>query len=185
MDLIDLRSDTVTKPGPGMRKAMAEAEVGDDVFGDDPTINRLQAGLAVHVDGGRLWNAQVAAGVPLAEYAAVADTVSVCLSKGLGAPAGSLAASTRERVAKMRRLRKRLGGGLRQAGVLAAAGLYALDHHIERLAEDHRNARKLAELVGEIPGLFCDPRLVDTNLLFVDVSLKGGSQALVAAAKTE
>jgi threonine aldolase len=306
MDLIDLRSDTVTKPGPGMRRAMAEAEVGDDVFGDDPTINRLQervaallgkeaaiwtpsgtmanqialgslagqgdeiicdhgahivnyeggaisalwgaqstvvdgkrgifspeevsavlrrgendhyprqravamenthnrgggsiwplaqmravakvareAGLAVHLDGARLWNAHVAAGVPLIEYAAVADTVSVCLSKGLGAPAGSLAASTHERVAKMRRLRKRLGGGLRQAGVLAAAGLYALDHHIERLAEDHRNARKLAELVGEIPGLSCDPRLVDTNLLFVDVSLKGGSRALVAAAKAE
>jgi threonine aldolase len=306
MDLIDLRSDTVTKPTPGMRKAMAAAEVGDDVFGDDPSVNRLQdriaamfgkeaaiwtptgtmanqialgslagqgeeiicdrgahivnyeggaisalwgaqsvvvdgkrgvfgpedvravlrrgendhfprqrvvalenthnrgggavwplaqmravaetahgAGLAVHLDGARLWNAHVAAGVPLKDYAAVADTISVCLSKGLGAPAGSLVASTRERVTRMRRLRKRLGGGLRQAGVLAAAGLYALDHHVERLAEDHQNARRLAELLREIPGLSCDPLLVDTNLLFVDISLKGGSQALVAAARSE
>jgi threonine aldolase len=306
MELIDLRSDTVTRPGPGMRKAMAEAEVGDDVFGDDPTINRLQeriaamfgkeaaiwtptgtmanqialgslagqgdeiicdrgahivnyeggaisalwgaqsvvvdgkrgiftpedvsavlrrgendhfprqravaienthnrgggavwslqemravaqvaheAGLAVHLDGARLWNAHVATGTPLLDYAALADTVSVCLSKGLGAPAGSLVASTKERVTRMRRLRKRVGGGLRQAGILAAAGLYALDHHIERLAEDHRNARKLAELLREIPGLSCDPRMVDTNLLFVDVALRGGSRALVAAAKQE
>jgi threonine aldolase len=306
MDLIDLRSDTVTKPTPGMRKAMAAAEVGDDVFGDDPSVNRLQeriaamfgkeaaiwtptgtmanqialgslagqgeeiicdrgahivnyeggalsalwgaqsvvvdgkrgvfgpedvravlrrgendhfprqravalenthnrgggavwplaqmravaetaheAGLAVHLDGARLWNAHVAAGVPLKDYAAVADTISVCLSKGLGAPAGSLVASTRERVTRMRRLRKRLGGGLRQAGVLAAAGLYALDHHVERLAEDHQNARRLAELLREIPGFSCDPLLVDTNLLFVDLSLKGGSRALVAAARSE
>jgi threonine aldolase len=143
------------------------------------------AGLAVHLDGARLWNAHVAAGVPLKDYAAVADTISVCLSKGLGAPAGSLAASTRDRVTRMRRLRKRLGGGLRQAGVLAAAGLYALDHHVERLAEDHQNARRLAELLREIPGFSCDPLLVDTNLLFVDISLKGGSQALVAAARSE
>ena len=306
MDLIDLRSDTVTRPGPGMRKAMHDAEVGDDVFGDDPTINQLQervaalfgkeaaiwtptgtmanqiaigslagqgeeiicdrgahivnyeggaisalwgaqslvvdgergifgpedvravlrrgdnehfprqravalenthnrgggsvwpiaqmrkvaalaheAGLAVHLDGARLWNAHVVSGVPLLEYGALADTVSVCLSKGLGAPAGSLVASTRERVTRMRRLRKRLGGGLRQAGVLAAAGLYALDHHIERLAEDHQNARRLAELVREIPGLSCEPRLVETNLLFVDVAVKGGSRALVAAARSE
>jgi threonine aldolase len=306
MEIIDLRSDTVTRPGPGMRKAMAEAEVGDDVFGDDPTINRLQeriaamlgkeaaiwtptgtmanqialgslagqgeeiicdrgahivnyeggaisalwgaqsvvvdgkrgiftpedvtavlrrgendhfprqravalenthnrgggsvwslaqvravaevahgAGLAVHLDGARLWNAHVATGTALIDYSALADTVSVCLSKGLGAPAGSLVASTKERVTRMRRLRKRLGGGLRQAGILAAAGLYALDHHIERLAEDHHNARKLAELLGGIPGFSCDPRLVDTNLLFVDVSGRGGSRALVAAAKAE
>ncbi|MCA1825985.1 MAG: low specificity L-threonine aldolase [Myxococcales bacterium] len=305
-EIIDLRSDTVTKPGPGMRKAMHDAEVGDDVFGDDPTINRLQervaallgkeaaiwtptgtmanqialgsfagqgdevicdrgahvvnyeggaisalwgaqsvvldgprgifgpqdvtqvlrrgendhfprqkvvamenthnrgggsvwplqrmraveevargAGLGVHLDGARLWNAHVASGVKLTEYGAVADTVSVCLSKGLGAPAGSLVASTKERVTKMRRLRKRLGGGLRQAGVLAAAGMYALDHHIERLAEDHRNARKLAELLRELPGFSCDPREVETNLLFVDVEVKGGSRALVAAAKAQ
>ena len=144
-----------------------------------------QAGLAVHLDGARLWNAHVATETPLADYGALADTVSVCLSKGLGAPAGSLVASTKERVTRMRRLRKRLGGGLRQAGILAAAGMYALDHHIERLAADHRNARKLAELLLEIPGFSCDPRLVDTNLLFVDVAVKGGSRALVAAAKAE
>ena len=305
-EIIDLRSDTVTKPGPGMRKAMHDAEVGDDVFGDDPTINRLQervaalfgkeaaiwtptgtmanqiaigsyagqgdeiicdrgahivnyeggaisalwgaqsvvldgrrgifgpedvtsvlrrgendhfprqkavamenthnrgggsvwpldkmravaevaraAGLAIHLDGARLWNAHVASGVAFKDYGAVADTVSVCLSKGLGAPAGSLVASSKERVTKMRRLRKRLGGGLRQAGVLAAAGMYALDHHIERLADDHRNARKLAEMLREVPGLSCDPREVETNLLFVDVAVKGGSRALVAAAKAE
>ena len=303
-EIIDFRSDTVTRPGPGMRKAMADAEVGDDVFGDDPTINRLQEsvaaifgkeaaiwtptgtmanqislgsyvgqgdevicdrgahivnyeggaisalwgaqsivvdgkrgiftpddvsavlrrgendhfprqkvvalenthnrgggsiwplkamqavaqlahdnGLAVHLDGARLWNAHVASGTPLIEYGRLADTVSVCLSKGLGAPAGSVVASTKERVTKMRRLRKRLGGGLRQAGVLAAAGLYALDHHIERLAEDHQNARNLAELLQEIPGL--TPLVSETNLLFVDVSVKGGSRALVAAAKAE
>ena len=305
-EIIDLRSDTVTRPGPGMRKAMHDAEVGDDVFGDDPTINRLQervaamfgkeaaiwtptgtmanqialgsyagqgdevicdrgahivnyeggaisalwgaqsvvvdgkrgiftpedvtailrrgendhfprqkvvamenthnrgggsvwpldrmravaevargAGLGVHLDGARLWNAHVASGVKLIDYASVADTVSVCLSKGLGAPAGSLVAASQERVTRMRRLRKRLGGGLRQAGVLAAAGMYALDHHVERLAEDHRNARKLAELLREIPGLSCDPREVETNLLFVDVNVKGGSRALVAACKAQ
>jgi threonine aldolase len=297
MDLIDLRSDTVTKPTPGMRKAMAAAEVGDDVYGEDPTVNALQeriaallgketavwvptgtmanqiaigslagmgdeiicdrgchvvnyeggaisalwgaqslvvdgargiftpeavkavlrgsqsehdprqkavaventhnrgggsiwplaqleavadvahnAGLAVHLDGARLWNAHVATGVSLSKWCEKADTVSVCLSKGLGAPAGSLVASTRERVKAVRRLRKRVGGGLRQAGVLAAAGMYALDHNIQRLAEDHQSARRLA---AQLPFSW---HPCETNILLADVP---NAPALVEAARSE
>src|SRR5712671_2988207 len=300
MDLLDLRSDTVTRPTPGMRKAMAEAEVGDDVYGEDPTVNRLQesvaamlgkecalwvptgtmanqiavgslvshgdeivcergshivnyeggaapalwgaqplvvdgprgifdaetlravlrratdvhaplqkavalenthnrgggavwpiatmravaqaareAGLAVHLDGARLWNAHVASGVKLTEYGACADTVSVALSKGLGAPAGSLVATTRARLPLLRRLRKRLGGGMRQVGILAAAGVYALDNHLARLAEDHQSARRLAEELQSIRGLRC--AMPETNLLFVDVDLRAGARALSEA----
>lgn len=297
MDLIDLRSDTVTRPTPGMRKAMAAAEVGDDVYGEDPTINALQdriaamlgkeaavwvptgtmanqialgslagmgeeiicdrhchvvnyeggaisalwgaqslvvdgargiftpeavkavlrgsqgehdprqkvvaventhnrgggsiwplaqmesvadvahaAGLAVHLDGARIWNAHVATGIPLLKWCEKADTVSVCLSKGLGAPAGSLVATTRERMKAVRRLRKRVGGGLRQAGVLAAAGMYALDHHLQRLAEDHESARLLAR---SVPLAWHAP---ETNILLADVP---NAPALVSAAKAE
>ena len=289
MDLIDLRSDTVTKPSPAMRRAMAEAEVGDDVYGEDPTVNRLEArvaamlgkeaalfvpsgtmanqlalgaqlqpgdeilcdqgshciqyeggalaalwgvqpralagrhglldaaqieeairpendqlprtrlvevenshnrgggtvytlagllavsavarrhGLRVHLDGARLWNACAQSGVAPAAYAACADTVSVCLSKGLGAPAGSLVAGDLALIATARRLRKRLGGGMRQAGILAAAGLFALDHQLGRLAEDHANAHALAQALTSVPGLSIDPDLVVTNLLFVEL----------------
>jgi threonine aldolase len=297
MDLIDLRSDTVTRPTPGMRKAMAAAEVGDDVYGEDPSVNALEArvaemlgkeaavwvptgtmanqialgslagpgdevicdrnchvvnyegaaisalwgaqslvvdgergiftpeavkavlrmsqwdhdprqrvvamenthnrgggsvwplaqleavadlahaaGLAVHLDGARIWNAHLATGVPLRTWCAKADTVSVCLSKGLGAPAGSLVATTRERMRAVRRLRKRVGGGLRQAGVLAAAGMYALDHHLERLAEDHQSAKKL---VAGVPLSWHPP---ETNILLADVA---NAPALVEAAKKE
>jgi threonine aldolase len=297
MDLIDLRSDTVTRPTPGMRKAMAAAEVGDDVYGEDPTVNALQeriaallgkeaavwvptgtmanqialgslagpgdevicdrhchvvnyegaaisalwgvqslvldgargiftpeavkavlrssqgdhdprqkavaienthnrgggsiwplsqleavaevahgAGLAVHLDGARIWNAHVATGIPLARWCAKADTVSVCLSKGLGAPAGSLVASTRERIQAVRRLRKRVGGGLRQAGVLAAAGMYALDHHLQRLAEDHESAKRLA---ASVPLAWHAP---ETNILLADVL---DAPAFVGAARKE
>jgi threonine aldolase len=297
MDLIDLRSDTVTRPTPGMRKAMAAAEVGDDVYGEDPTVNALQeriaallgkeaavwvptgtmanqialgslagpgdevicdrhchvvnyegaaisalwgvqslvldgargiftpeavkavlrssqgdhdprqkavaienthnrgggsiwplsqleavaevahgAGLAVHLDGARIWNAHVATGIPLARWCAKADTVSVCLSKGLGAPAGSLVASTRERIQAVRRLRKRVGGGLRQAGVLAAAGMYALDHHLQRLAEDHESAKRLA---ASVPLAWHAP---ETNILLADVP---DAPAFVGAARKE
>ncbi|HUB06612.1 MAG TPA: GntG family PLP-dependent aldolase [Myxococcales bacterium] len=305
MDLLDLRSDTVTKPGPAMRKAMAEAEVGDDVFGEDPTVNRLQdrvaeilgkeaalfvptgtmanqtaigaqvgpgdeiicdqgchaanyegGGLAalwgaqiralagkrglldaalveeairppndhhprsrlveventhnrgggtvyplaqvqaiaevarrrslkLHLDGARLWNACVKTGVAPAAYAAHADTVSVCLSKGLGAPAGSLVAGSRELVATARRLRKRLGGGMRQAGVLAAAGLYALEHHRERLAEDHENARRLAQEIAAVPGLRVALDSVETNLIFAEVVREGWNAARAVAALRE
>jgi threonine aldolase len=267
--LVDLRSDTVTRPTPGMREAMARAEVGDDVFGEDPSVNHLQervaallakeaslffpsgtmanqaalrvhtrpgdvviaargahilraeggaasaisglqietigshgrfapdevraalhpddvhlapttllaienthngaggsvfpldlaaatgrvareAGLAVHCDGARLWNASVAVGATPAALAAPFDTVSVCLSKGLGAPVGSLVAGTHACIRRLRRIRKQLGGGMRQAGVLAAAGLYALEHHVTRLADDHANAAHLATGLAEL-----------------------------------
>jgi threonine aldolase len=263
MHTIDLRSDTVTKPTPAMREAMAKAAVGDDVYGEDPSVNALQervaallgkqgalffpsgtmanqaslrvhtragdvvlasrdchilkyeggaaaalsglhihtlgsggtfdaaelraalppndphfapatlvaienthnvaggtifpaealarvvaaareAQLALHLDGARLWNAAIASGRALADLAAPFDTVSVCLSKGLGAPVGSLVAASQPLVARLRRARKQLGGGMRQAGVLAAAGLYAIEHHVERLRDDHANARRLA-----------------------------------------
>jgi threonine aldolase len=282
--VIDLRSDTVTKPSAGMRKAMAEAEVGDDVYGEDPTVAELQervaamfgkeaalftptgsmanvlavaalvqpgqellcesrahivraelgahgaltgittrtwshpdgqvdlpaiqdmfapdmgmyfvrttavsventhnfaggavlpiddlralrewadsVGCAVHLDGARIWNAHVATGTAFAEYGAVADTISVCLSKGLGAPIGSLVLGPAEMIDEARVRRKRMGGGMRQVGVLAAAGLYALDHHIERMAEDHDNARLVADACG------VDPDTVPTNIVVVDV----------------
>lgn len=281
---IDLRSDTVTRPTPGMRAAMAAAEVGDDVYGDDPTVNRLQAvvaerfgfpaalflasgtqsnlsalmahcargdeylvgqdahtykyeqggaavlgsiqpqplendpeggiaieriaraikpddehfartrllalentiggrvlpaaylravtefvharGLSTHLDGARLFNAVVK--LKLDERAAVAgfDSVSVCLSKGLGAPAGSVLLGTKEFIAAARRWRKALGGGMRQAGILAAAGLYALEHHVQRLAEDHDNAERLAEGLRAI-GLPAEQP--QTNMVFVDI----------------
>ena len=295
--MIDLRSDTVTRPTEGMRRAMAEAEVGDDVYGEDPTVARLQervagllgfeaaiftptgsmanvlalaaltghgqevlcesrahilraelgahgaltgltsrtwsnargqvdldairamhapdmgpffvrttaisventhnfaggsiipvddlqrlreyadeVGCSVHIDGARIWNAHVATGTPLEAYGAIADTMAVCLSKGLGAPIGSLMLGTTDQVADARVLRKRLGGGMRQVGVLAAAGLYALDHHLERMAEDHEHARLLAEACGG------DPALTETNIVVVDVP---DAQAVVAAARDQ
>lgn len=298
MRLIDLRSDTVTRPSPGMREASANAEVGDDVYGEDPTVTlleervaallgkeaavftpsgtmanqlaigaqagpgdeviaeasshvlafeggalsalwgaqprtivgerglftaeqveaaiqvvdsdhlpitrllcventhnrgggsiwplaRLQSvadvarrhGLSIHLDGARLWNAAAATGHPVARYAGVADTVSVCLSKGLGAPAGSVVATTAPLARKIRRLRKRLGGGMRQAGVLAAAGLWALDHNLDRLADDHANAKSLAKAVSEIPGVeVAEP---ETNLVFVTLPSGVRSDALL------
>lgn len=285
--MFDLRSDTVTRPTPAMREAMATAEVGDDVFGEDPTVNRLQAegaallgkeealfvpsgtmgnqvclgalarpgeeviaesqahvllneggaaarwwglqittvcgergcprpedveaairspdihhprtallslenthnyaggavlpqprvdalaalarrhGLSVHVDGARLLNAAVASGLPAARLVRDADLVSLCLSKGLGAPAGSLVAGSRELVATCRRLRKALGGGMRQAGVLAAAGLLALREGPALLADDHRRARAFARDVARLPGLELDPESIETNIVFV------------------
>jgi threonine aldolase len=247
VDVVDLRSDTVTRPGPEMRKAMAEAEVGDDVYGEDPTVNALEAevaalfgheaalfvpsgsmgnqlavrllvrpgqellcdadahvvtfelgaaavhgqalgvlqrlraladagGIALHCDGARIWNAHVATGTPLAGYGVLFETLSVCLSKGLGAPVGSLLVSSAERVAEARVLRKRLGGGMRQAGILAAAGRYALAHHLPRLAEDHAHARRLAELLG------VDPAGVPSNIVAVPVP---DAAAVAAAARGE
>ncbi len=292
---VDLRSDTVTRPSRAMREAMAAAEVGDDVYGEDPTVNRLQEevagllgkpaalyvpsgsmanqiaikihtqpgdevltgqgghsylfesgaapaiagvqitllpgdgrftadavraaykgdnhnnpptrlvaventhnvggglvwppaqvasvcdaarerGLALHLDGARLWNAAVATGLSLAEMAAPFDTVSVCLSKGLGAPVGSLIAGSRELVWKAHRVRKMLGGGMRQAGVLAAAGLYALEHHRDRLRDDHANARLIAERLAAVPGLSIDLDRVATNIVMVDIA-EGGPNA--------
>jgi threonine aldolase len=282
--MIDLRSDTVTRPTPGMREAMAAADVGDDVYGDDPTVQALEervagmfgfesalftvsgslanllavrgyvgpgtevlcesqahiaraemgahgalsgvtmrtwtdkagavdvdavrgllapdlgpflvrtacvsyenthnfaggtvqpapavaalravadaTGVAIHLDGARIWNAHVAGGASLRDLAAAADTMGVCLSKGLGAPVGSLVLGTADHIAAARVLRKRLGAGWRQAGVLAAAGLYALDHHIDRLADDHAHAGLIAEAVG------LDPGAVPTNIVLVPV----------------
>ena len=288
--MIDLRSDTVTRPTPAMRAAMAAAEVGDDVFADDPTVNALQdriaallgkeaalflptgtqsnlcglmahcgrgdeylvgqmahtyrwegggaavlgsiqpqplaqaadgsialaeiegaikpddahfartrllalentwggkvlppsyvqqatslahaRGLATHLDGARLFNAAVASGgdarAAARELAAPFDTVSVCFSKGLGAPVGSALCGPRELIARAHRVRKMLGGGMRQAGVLAAAVLHALDHHIDRLAEDHANARRLADGLQGLPGVQCE--MPQTNIVFVDVA---------------
>ena len=285
MGLIDLRSDTVTKPTSAMREAMAQAEVGDDVYGEDPTVNRLEAmaadllgkeaglfvptgvmgnqlairlhtrlgdevivestahiiryeggaasslsgiqlscvpgvrgllapeaveaairprdlhfppttllcveqthnvgggsvypfptlerlvevgrrhGLALHLDGARLFNAVIKTGVFAADYARLFDTVSFCLSKGLGAPVGSMIVADRDRITRLRRLRKVFGGGMRQVGILAAAGIYALEHHIPRLAEDHVNAKRLAELLAKIPGVRVNVAETETNMV--------------------
>jgi threonine aldolase len=284
----DLRSDTVTRPSRGMRHAMAAAEVGDDVFGDDPTVAALEArvaalfgheaalfapsgtmanqialqlvvppagellagsdahvvtyelgaaaaiggistrtwpsvgarldpaliegmirpagypsvptraiaveqthnlggggvtplatlvelravadraGVALHCDGARIWHAHVADGVPLRDYGVLFDTLSVCLSKGLGAPIGSLIVGRAEKIAQARVLRKRMGGGMRQVGILAAAGLYALDHNIERLAGDHARARRIADALAPLGVV--DPEQVRTNLVPLDLS---------------
>ncbi len=291
--IIDLRSDTVTRPSPEMRRAMAEAEVGDDVFGDDPTVNLLQskvaellgkeaalftpsgtmantiailahtqpgdevivereshtfnyevAGAAViggvqintiqgergiitpeqiakeirepnvhvpptrliclenthnrgagaiypidkiraihelaqrhhlkmHLDGARLFNACVATGLKPSDYARYFDSVMFCFSKGLGAPVGSILAGTQQFIQRAHRLRKMLGGGMRQVGVLAAAALYALDHNVQRLAEDHRHAKLLATALAEIPGFRINPDLVETNIVIFDVADSG------------
>jgi len=293
--IIDLRSDTVTRPTAGMRKAIAAAEVGDDVFDDDPTVNRLQErvaellgkeaalfvpsgtmsnqicirthtqpgdelicdvschiynyeaggpaalsgvmcrtlegdcgildpsqledkirpdnehlvrtrlvclenthnrgggkvfpldkvqaisawarqhGLRMHLDGARLWNAIVATGIPGHEWGKHFDSISVCFSKGLGAPVGSALAGPREFVAKARRARKLYGGGMRQVGVLAAAALYALDYHIDRLAEDHRHAQIIAQAIADTPGLRLNPPEVETNLVWFEMDPELGS----------
>ncbi len=287
---IDLRSDTVTRPGPAMREAMASAEVGDDIYGEDPTAKALEAraaevlgkeaalfvssgtmgnqlallihcrpgddvvigedahcklyesgaggaiagvqftqagrggffdvaeleaaiyptaayymprtrlvalenthnrgggtvwpvaqaeavadraralGLATHLDGARIWNAAVATGRSAAELAAPFDTVTACLSKGLGAPVGSVLAGSRAAMEEARRFRKMLGGAMRQVGVLCAAGLYALEHHRARLADDHANARRLAEGVATLDGCAVDLATVQTNLVMIDVA---------------
>jgi threonine aldolase len=129
-------------------------------------------GLAVHLDGARLVNAAVAAGVPAAAYGGEFDTVAICLSKGLGCPLGALVATSRERAPKARRFKHLFGGAMRQAGVVAAAGLYALDHHVERLADDHANARRLAEGLVDA-GLPVDLAQVETNFVLVDVARLG------------
>ncbi len=133
-----------------------------------------ERGVGVHVDGARIWNAHVATGTPLDAYGACADVLAVCLSKGLGAPVGSLVVGTADAIDDARVWRKRLGGGMRQVGVLAAAGLHALDHHVDRLADDHEHARLLADACG------VDPAAVDTNIVVVDVP---DAPAVVAAAR--
>ncbi len=288
---VDLRSDTLTMPGPEMRRAMAEAELGDDVFGEDPSIRRLEEraaglmgkdaavfvasgtmgnllavlalarsgqeviadadshlflsegagaaalggvqvrqlptetgvmdadqvraavratddyhqpltaavcventhnrhggvvwplaslqavrqaadehGLSVHMDGARIFNAARAQGLVVGEIAATADTVTFCVSKGLGAPVGSVLCGQEETIDRSRRWRKAVGGGWREAGVLAAAGLWALDHMVDRLAEDHANARTLAEGLAELPGVHIDLGRVQTNIVRFEVA---------------
>jgi threonine aldolase len=137
-------------------------------------------GLLMHLDGARLWNAVVATGIPAATWAAQFDTVSVCFSKGLGAPIGSALAGPREFVQRARRIRKLLGGGMRQGGMAAAGALYALEHHVDRLAEDHRNAQVIARAIAQTPGLRLDPPQVETNLVWVEVEQELGSARDVA-----
>src|SRR5438067_2087787 len=163
--MIDLRSDTVTRPTPAMRRAMFEAEVGDDVYREDPTVNRLEERAAATL------------GIPVQEIAASADTVMFCLSKGLGAPVGSILAGPAELMETARLYRKRLGGGMRQAGVLAAAALVALEESPPKLAIDHANARFLAEGIARIPGMVVDPAKVATNVVVFDVSGTGVTPA--------
>ncbi|GAB3697950.1 threonine aldolase family protein [Mariniluteicoccus flavus] len=141
------------------------------------------AGVRLHLDGARLWNAHVATGVPLAVYGGLFDTVSVCFSKGLGAPVGSVLVGSAEAIAGARVQRKRLGGGWRQAGGLAAACLFALDHHVERLADDHAAARVFAEAVAaKAPGAI-DPATVETNIVVLDTGERRGSDVAMAAAE--
>jgi threonine aldolase len=143
-----------------------------------PAIEEVAAfvrrhGLALHLDGARLWNAAAASGIALATYGRLADSVMVAFSKGLGAPVGSVLAGPRDWIAFARRERKKLGGGLRQVGILAAACLYALDHHLDRLPEDHANARVLAGALGEVPGIAIDLAAVETNIVVADVAGTG------------
>jgi threonine aldolase len=138
-------------------------------------------GVAIHLDGARLANAHVATGVPFAEYGAIADTVTLCLSKGLGAPVGSVLVSSAENIARARIQRKRLGGGWRQAGILAAAGLYALDHNIDRLADDHTAARSLAQAVASTAPDAVDVDDVETNIVVVGTGAKTAAEVVAAA----
>src|SRR2546427_382401 len=175
---VELRSDTFTLPTESMRAAMAAAEVGDDVWDEDPTIHRLQdphnrkggtclsptqtsalsavaheAGFPVHLDGARVFNAAVAQRIDVRQLTAPVDSVMFCLSKGLSAPVGSMLAGSSEFIERARRMRKVLGGGMRQAGVGAPAGLCALNEMVERLAEGHGNARRLAQGRSGLPGV--------------------------------
>jgi threonine aldolase len=144
-----------------------------------------QHGLILHLDGARLWNAVVATGIAAKQWARLFDSVSVCFSKGLGAPVGSALAGSREFVARGRRIRKLFGGGMRQAGVLAAAALYALDHHVERLAEDHRHAQMIARAIADTPGLTLTPPEVETNLIWFQVDRELGTARELATALKE
>jgi threonine aldolase len=140
-------------------------------------------GLLVHLDGARLWNASVASGIKPKEYARWADSVSVCLSKGLGAPVGSLVAGSKKFIDRVHRFRKMFGGGMRQAGILAAAGLYALDHHLDRLKEDHRKAKRLALGLSELKGVSINPEHTETNIVIFDVVNKMTAPGVAEAMK--
>jgi threonine aldolase len=139
-----------------------------------------QRGIPVHMDGARVFNAAVALGVPVSDLADEVDSVQFCLSKGLAAPVGSLVAGSRAFIAEARRMRKLLGGGMRQAGIIASAGIVALEEMVDRLAEDHANARQLAEGLANIPGITIAPATVETNILFFGIAGPDGQQADVA-----
>jgi threonine aldolase len=139
-------------------------------------------GLLVHLDGARLWNASAATGISLHEYGQWADSVSVCLSKGLGAPIGSLVAGSKAFMDRVHRFRKMFGGGMRQVGIIASAGLYALDHHLDRLKEDHQNAKRLAVGLKEMKGVSLDPKHVETNIVIFDVTETGKTALQIAEA---
>jgi len=148
----------------------------------DVTDTAASLGLRTHLDGARLWNAHVASGVALDELALGFDTVSVCFSKGLGAPVGSAAVGSTETIGRARRFRKMFGGGMRQSGILAGAALHALDHHIDRLALDHEHAQLLAQAVSELPGFSVDAREIETNIVYMNVQdeiIGGGAAAVV------
>ena len=142
-------------------------------------------GLRLHLDGARLLNAVVASGVSAADYASGFDTAWIDLSKGLGCPVGSVLAGSTELIDEVWPWKQRLGGAMRQAGIIAAAGIYALDHHVDRLADDHANARRFAEGISEVPGIEADPSTVDTNIVFFDVKATGHSGADIASALAE
>jgi threonine aldolase len=233
IDLIDLRSDTVTRPNPAMRHAMATAEVGDDVYGDDPTEHGVldwpmiasaigpkiyyraqtaliclenthnmaggtvtplatmqeiwaeaaKVGLPVHLDGARVFNAAASLKIPVAELTSGFDTISFCLSKGLGAPVGSILVGSAKHIEQARIHRKALGGGMRQAGILAAAGLIALQEMPARLHEDHANARILAEAVATQPTATIDLESVQTNIVIFNLADDGDAPNFCAALK--
>jgi threonine aldolase len=142
-------------------------------------------GLILHLDGARLWNAIVATGIPAKTWADEFDSVSVCFSKGLGAPVGSALVGPKEFITRARRIRKLFGGGMRQAGVIAAAALYAVENNIERLADDHRNAQVIAEAIRECPGLRLVPERVETNLVWFEADREVGAAAVAASLKAE
>jgi threonine aldolase len=155
-----------------------------------PAVEELRratvaVGVRMHLDGARLWNAHVASGVALDAWGATADTVSVCLSKGLGAPVGSLLVGSADLVAEARVWRKRYGGGMRQVGVLAAAGLHALDQHVDRLADDHARAHRFAQACADAAPGVVDPDTVETNIVVLDVGAVGLAAADVVAALAE
>jgi threonine aldolase len=150
----------------------------------DVIATAKQLGTALHLDGARIWNASAATGASEKELAAGFDSVSVCLSKGLGAPVGSLVAGSKPLIKACHRLRKMQGGGMRQAGILAAAGLFALEHHRARLVEDHANARAFAETLAEVPGLRVDLANVQTNIVMIDID-RGTVPAFIELAKEE
>lgn len=179
VDLDAVRRMLAPDPGPYLVATAAVAVENTHNFAggtiqpldDLVALRRLVdgTGVCLHLDGARLWNAHVATGVPVAEYGRLFDTVSVCLSKGLGAPVGSVLVGDAAEIAQARVWRKRLGAGWRQAGLLAAAGLYALDHHVQRLADDHANARLIASLVADAAPEAVDPGAIETNIVLLDV----------------